>query len=250
MINPISQQKIAFTGKSFNKIPYSEELCSKARDIIARSSDCCDEKLLPKNEVLPETFQAYANITYGKNADLIRRNYGYQARDNSIELPVYTGPKNKSAGFSTEVCTTEEARSYGGGWLKASIDTPLSTSDIYTCAAFNLVNEAEGEHFLFHVHHKTKAEDIRSLILEKFPRFNKVNIIPGEMFKTVNTVDSIISAVDKTNPNAEKNFYHFPTLSPEVVAHKGTLSYVQDRKPKTVTFQEVDQYFYDSSDLV
>lgn len=241
-MNSFSLQKLAFTGKTLAIMP--EELCSKGREVVSKNIEHVGSKVKSNSKVPAETYKAYSNVNC-KRVNLARKEFGYAVGEHSVELPIYKGPKNKSVGLSTEV------GGLGRGWLKASIDTPLSTADIHTCAVLHLVNEEDGQHVLYHVLHKTPPEEIQKFMKDNFPKFNKVNILPGDMlYETRDTVNAIISAVDRVNPKAEKKFYHFATENPEVVAYKGKLSYVKGHKPEHVTFTELAQYYYPEENLV
>lgn len=230
MINQVSYNQTAFTGRSFRNIEEIEDFSEKAFTAVKK-------KVKPRyDEKVNEAYKAYANIVENpSNVKLEKKFYGYGTKD-SIPLERYTGTKNKNAGLSTE------GGGYGGGWIKASIDTPLSTADVHTCAAVNLINESTNEQFLYHVFHGTTAEDIEKFLLEKFPDFNSVNIVPGNMYHTNKTVNNILSALDNINKKAERHFYHFSAEDPEIVAHKGKLSYIE-RKNDTMTFNEVTDNF-------
>lgn len=225
MINTNYNTSISFQGKSFRADRYAEDFVDAAVEEIKK-------KALKAGA---EFQRAYQSVTITPRVKLQRMEYGYRG-ENSTVLTKYKGPKE---GLSTE------GGGYGGGWLKADLNTPLSTKDIHTCAAVHLAND--NEHFLLHVYHSTKAEDLRGFIQEKFPRFNRVNIVPGDMLETNRTVNEILAAVTPLNPKVKPNFYHFASHDPEIVAHKGELSYIETYKNaiNKMSFEEVkEQYFY------
>lgn len=232
MINTIYPQiQPNFTGKTIRKTKAFDDLCDETFEKIhsRKKHTSCNVPL--------ETYKAYANLDYNKVA-LMKKQFGFAVCGDSKALPHYNGLISENSGFSTE------AGGYGGGWIKAGLGTPLSTKDIRTCATVNLVNEANNEHLLYHVFHETSAKDIEQFIRETFPKFNKVNIIPGDQLKTTVTTQNIMSALNKINPRADKHFYHFASENPEVVALDGNLSYIPNTSPTTVSFKEVNQYYY------
>lgn len=234
MIDRISSQNINFTGKSFKNARYSDEVCDYAAVPIAKVKDSF-------LHVLPaEAYRSYADIVETK-VRLVKKIFGFGVEENSKALPLYKGPLQKSAGFSTE------NGGYGGAWLKGDLNTPLSTVDVHTCAAFNLVDSSSNQHFLYHVYNGPKSGTsvikIKNFIQESFPNFDRVNIIPGDVFQTKNAVDNILSAINDINPKAEKHFYHFSVENPEIVAHRGELSYIENTKPSSVSFQEISNQY-------
>jgi hypothetical protein len=230
MIYSVSQQNINFTGKTFFRSGRLDDFCD---DIVDKSKNKIKKSA---QEISSEHFRAYANID-SKKVNLIKNAFGYQAETNSISLHPYKASLAKNAGFSTET------GGFGGGYLHSSLDVPLSTTDIHTCAGMNLVNEKTNEHIFLHVFDATTTDEIVMFIKEKFPKFNRLNLIPGDLYQTNKTVNNILSAVAQINPKAEKQFYHFSSDAPEVVAHKGALSYVENQNAGNVSFEEVDQYF-------
>jgi hypothetical protein len=160
-------------------------------------------------------------------------------------LPKYEGPVSRSAGISTESLfekNDKKATCYGGGWLKADLDTPLSTKDVHTCSAVHLVDESVGEHFLYHVHHDTPQWELEAFLLKEFPYFNKINIFPGDSLVTQKTTEKILESITNINPKADVNFYHSPVDNPELVAYKGALSFLPPNNDGKMTFNEVCQY--------
>jgi len=236
MINSISSSNINFQGRTFSRAEATEAV--EAFDDFGAGLLSKGGKKAKKaiTEIGSEHFRAYANIP-NKKVCLVKKIFGYGLEKGSIELPIYKGPTSKEAGLSTET------GGFGGGWIEGNLDTPLSTTDIHTCAGINLVDDLSERHIFYHVFHDTSANDIKVFIKEKMPRFNKINIISGDRHKTNETVNRILSATNEINPKSEKHFYHFATENPEVVAHKGDLSYVKGQKPENVTFKEVVQYF-------
>lgn len=231
MANLISALKINFTGLAiFRK-------ANPAQDLYKKAGEYAKQAKLSVNEIPADSFRAYANIKENHNVKLIKKWFSFGIENNTQPLPVYRGSTAKNAGFSTET------GGYGGGWLKSDINTPLSTTDVHTCAALNLVDEKNGQHLLYHVYHGTSANCIKSFILEKFPNFNKANILPGDAFETNNTVNKILAAVNEINPKAEKKFSFFASENPEVVAHGGDLSYIENKPYKSMTFRQIKQYF-------
>lgn len=169
--------------------------------------------------------------------------FGYKA-PNSKPLERYVGSTTKSAGLSTE------SGGYGGCWIKAAGDMPLSTKDVHTCAVLHLYNSYTDEHMLYHVyaqskHNLTSVDSIKELISTEFPRFTHANILPGDQIATNSIVKNINTAVDELNPKVSKQYYHITTENPEVVAHRGKLTYLDNTEPDKMTFTEVkDQYNY------
>ena len=223
MINKINQTKISFNGKSF-KNKAMEKLLEQPKIDSLKQADYITMELI-KN---------YAPIL-NSNVLLTEGAFGYKS-PKSIPLPAYKGPIEKQEGFSTE------HGGYGGGWLKASSEIPLSTSGIHSCALVHLVDDKNNEQCLYHVHVNTSALVIYKFIREKLPHFTKANIVPGDLKSTNFTVNNILLGINRINPKAPKSFFHFSTSEPEVVAHKGTLGYMPNQKPEQVSFQEVCQY--------
>ena len=160
------------------------------------------------------------------------------APKNSEAVDVYKGPKNMDAGLSTEAL-----KDVGGGYLKADCMTPLSTTGVRTCAVHNAVDEETCENILYHVHDETPTHKIEQFLRKFLPNFNKVNIVGGDQFKTVNTMKKILNAVENINPYAEKIFYHTTTDNPEVVAYCGDIYYMKG-KQGNVSFIQKDDYWY------
>lgn len=231
MINTItSNQQISFTGKSFSKKAMRE--CEEFCEYFATNAKRTKRKAKKPSSA---NYRAYAGIVDTHNLE--RSTWGYRAR-NSKELIPYTGTLNKTDGFSTE------AGGYGGGWIKAATNTPLSTKDVHNCALLNLVNENTNEQMLYHVYGFTQANTVKDFVAENFPRFTKVNLMPGDNCQTNSTINNIVEAIDKINPKAPKQYYHMPVENPEVISVNGELHFLPNTNPKEMTFQEVDQYVY------
>ncbi len=214
-----------FTGKTFSKKNFKD---------FEEVYETGGKKF---KKVSSKLFEAY---TKPKNRISLERDiWGYKVPVGSKPLAKYTGTKVKTAGFSTE------SGGYGGGWIKAGIDTPLSTKDVHTCALVSLVNENTNEQLMYHVYSFTTAGKIKELIKNEFPRFNKVNIMPGDQFQTNSTVNNILEAVNDINPKAIRQYYHMPVENPEVISVNGELRYLENKKPDEMTFTEVNQYNYD-----
>ena len=196
MINTItSNQQISFTGKTYSKkaMRECEEFCE----------DFCKKKKKGKKKSKKPSSANYRAYTTGivNTNNLERCPFGYKAR-NSKELIPYTGSLDKAVGFSTE------AGGYGGGWLKADTNTPLSTKDVHNCALLNLVNENTNEQMLYHVYGFTQANTVK-------------------------------------DPKATKQYYHMPVENPEVISVNGELQFLPNSNPKDMTFQQItNQYIY------
>lgn len=227
MINNIQYTPITFSGKGFNR-----KLAREAKEYFRNSSPYAFERLYSEHYPIPN-----------KNISLEKSIWGYKA-PHSVELEKYTGTTIKNAGFSTE------AGGYGGGWIKAAGDVPLSTKDVHTCAVLYLENKNTNEHMLYHVYgngnkNLTPIESIKTLITKEFPRFTHVSILPGDQMQTNSIVNNINSAVDELNPKAFKTYYHMSSENPEIVAQNGKLTYLDNLFPNKMTFTEVkDQYNY------
>lgn len=224
MINSIDyRNNITFTGKTYSK---------KAIKEFAEITEYSGKKI----KKIPSHIY-HSLVNYNNKIKLEQTNWGYKA-PYSNELKKYVGSLTKSTGYSTE------AGGYGGGWIMNDINVPLSTKDIHTCALVNLINENTGKQLIYHVYDATEADSIKTLIKKEFPRFTKVNIMPGDNHRTNTTVNNIIEAVDKVNPKAMKTFYHAPVENPEVVAINGELQYLDNINPNKMSFKEIDQYHY------
>ncbi len=169
---------------------------------------------------------------------IVKKSFNYSTEANSVPVSIYKGPLNKTAGMSTE------ENGYGGGWLIGSVDTPLSTTDVHTCAVLNLVNMNTFKQLLYHVFHETNSLKIENLIRKVFPDFTNVNIVGGQQFPTVNTMRKIAEAVDNVNPNAPKTYYHTLCDNPELVAYKGNISYVKGKSGEISFVQDTEHYWY------
>lgn len=224
MINSIDyRNNITFTGKTYSKKAFKQ------------IEECVDYGRKNSKKIPSDIYKTLV-MPYSK-VNLEKTEFGYKAI-NSNPMQKYLGEIGESAGFSTE------AGGWGGGWIKGRTHTPLSTKDLHTCALMNLINENTGEQLLFHVFHDTKSNSIIKLIQDKFPRYTKVNIMPGDMRDTNNTVNNILCAVDRLNPKVTKKFYHASVYNPEVVAINGELQYLDNINPNKMSFKEIDQYHY------
>lgn len=227
MIKPVSNSNISFTGK--NVFPFYN-LASKLEK---------GPREVKYFGIPAQNYKIYLNIPKTKPIKLIKGANGYSVGKNSEPLGVYKGSKDPFDGYSTEA-----EGGFGGGWLKSNMNIPLSSRNFHSCAGLNLIDKQNKMQMFFHVYHKTTTEDIINFILEKFPQFNKVNIIPGDTPKTNITTNNIIKAVNAINPKVEKHFYHFSTSAPEVVSCKGKLSYVENSPKDKMTFSEKINYYY------
>jgi len=236
MIQPISLSHIKFAGSNSGKSTRDAEF----GDDFGSQNGQSIEEIFNKNESpQPENYRAYLNIPKTSNIRLEKKIFGY-GTENSLAVKPYLGDMTKTAGFSTE---GDES---GGGWIKASLDTPLSTADIHTCAVVNLVNEKTNEQFLYHVYrgvtNGTSTIEIEKFLLKEFPDFNKVNIIAGDQQQTNVAVNCALTALNDINKSAKVNFYHFSSENPEIVAQNGDLSFIE-RDDKKMTFTEVKNNF-------
>ena len=154
----------------------------------------------------------------------------------SEEMIMYKGKKG-DAGLSTE------AGGFGGGWIISDINTPLSTRDMHGCAVLNLINSETNKQLLYHVYEDSGSGVIEQFIKEKFPKFDKVNITPGDAPKTSLTMNKILTAVDNINSDAQKTFYHTQTENPEIVTIDGKLEYIDNPTGK-MSFREECFYNY------
>ena len=168
---------------------------------------------------------------------LIKKFFNY-APINSSPLLEYKGFKNTWSGFSTE-----NLEDVGGGYLIADCSTPLSTTGVRTCAVANFICEKLGIQALYHVHHETNVKRIEEFIRKFMADFDKINIVGGDQFKTVNTVKKILQASDNVNPYAKKTFYHTVSENPEIIACDGEVQYMKGKKG-SVSFIQLDDYWY------
>ena len=222
---PIKTQNIFFTGKSYSK-----------KNLI-ECEEFIEKTIKTAREIKPENYRAYTKVN--PFIRLEKSIWGFKIPKISKELEKYNGTLKKIAGFSTE------AGGYGGGWIKASTKTPLSTKDVHTCALLNLVNENTSEQLMYHVYAETRKNSIEYLIKKEFPSFTKVNIMPGDQHQTNNTVNEIIKAIDNINPKATKEYYHIPIENPEVIAIDGKLKYIENTNHNDMTFTQItNQYNY------
>lgn len=227
MINSVSNSNISFTGRNispFNSCPIKTKSVAKKVEYFG---------------IPAQNYKMFLNINKTKPIKLVRETYGYSVGKDSTPLEIYTGPQKTLAGYSTEA-----EGGFGGGWIKGRMNMPLSSRNFHSCAGLNLVNEEGKTQIFFHVYHETTTEDIINFISQKFPQFNKVNIIPGDNPKTNNTVNNILKAVNAVNQDAEKHFYHFSSSEPEVVAYNGKLNYVENSPKDKMTFFEKINYYY------
>ena len=169
---------------------------------------------------------------------IVKKLFNYSDDTNSARIKSYSGPMAKNAGMSTE------AGGYGCGWLKGSLDTPLSTTDVHTCALLNLVNADTFKQLLFHVFDDTSVHKIENFIKKIFPDFTHVNIVGGDQFKTVNTMRKIVDAVDNVNPYAPKTFYETICENPQLVAYNGEISYIKGKSGQVSFVQDTENYLY------
>lgn len=218
--------------------------------IIAGKSKIQSHKTMAKiSPELPSpkaiNYRAYAQIDQTPIKRLYRKHYGYAVSKESKPLKEYTGPREKTDGFSTII----DYEDFGGGWLEGSINTPLETNSPHNCAILNLVNTETNKQILFHVHPRSKNSDIRYFINTKFRDFDKANILSGDDSGTLETVRKIVDALDGINPNAPKDFHHLSSFRPGVVAHNGDLSYIKNNYRSEANFQEIKQFFYDKPNI-
>lgn len=89
---------------------------------------------------------------------IVKKTFNYSTDRGSVSVRPYSGSLERSAGISTE------EGGYGGGYLTGAIDTPLSTTDVHTCALLNLFNTNNSKQTLYHVHHKTPVQQIFDFI--------------------------------------------------------------------------------------
>jgi hypothetical protein len=235
MLNNVGFSQVNFSGRSF-RFSKGEEFSKpfkKGRDSFRE---------LPGVEFVDAYRSNLPQFT--KQISLKKQHFGYKT-ETSSPLELYSGPIQAEAGFSTEA-----KGGYGGCWLEGTIDTPLSTRDIHSCAGINLVDEASGKQFLYHVYHDTSADVIKDFLEAKFPTFNKVNIALGDELRTQKTTNEILKAVGLLNKKAGIDFYHYPVEAPEVIAHGGKLSYLPVYNESKMRFQEViNPYIYDHRDI-
>lgn len=169
---------------------------------------------------------------------IVKKLFNYSIETGSVPVKLYNGPTATTAGFSTE------KGGFGGGWLKGSINTPLSTTDVHTCAILNLVNEDTMEQLLYHVFDKTSADTIEEFIRKIFPKFTRVNIAGGDQLPTINTMKEMLKAVDNINPNAPKTYFHSVCENPQFVAYKGDMFYMKGKGGEVSFVQDTKNYCY------
>jgi len=174
----------------------------------------------------------------GEPNKIVKKVYNYSTEANSVSVRPYRGPLATTAGFSTE------EGGFGGGWLKGAVSTPLSTTDVHTCAVLNLVNMDTLEQFLYHVFHQTNSNKIEEFIRKIFPKFTHVNIVGGDQFQTVNTMRKIAEAVDNVNSNAPKTYWHTLSENPQLVAYQGDIFYVKGKSGQVSFVQDTKNYCY------
>ncbi len=221
MLNNITSSKINFSGNSF-KFPPRVEF--KDFEVTTKPIQGLKEDVVSLKNHL------------NTNVKLERKWGMCYATHDASSLPRYEGSFDKTAGFSTE------SGRFGGGWLKADLDKPLSTSEVHDCVAVQFVNEPSGEHFFYHILFEKPARAIAEFVKEKFPNFHKVNIVTGDHIGTQQTTNSLLKAIKEINPETEVKFYHFPVDNPEIVAYKGDLNYISRPKSRDNTFLELVQY--------
>lgn len=231
MINKISQTQTTFTGLRLQKL----KRCADEAYIAIKNRI----QVYDGTEAHTSAYRAYAQVIESPKAALVEKKiFGFGTKD-SIPVKPYNDCKAEFVGFSTE-----GEGGYGGGWIKANLGTPLSTANIHTCAAINLIDKSNNKHFLYHVYHGTTPDDIEKFLLQEFPTFDTVNIIPGDNYGTKTTVNNIITALDNINQKAQRRFYHFSTEAPEIVAHNGEFSYIERKNNyDEMTFTEVGNNF-------
>lgn len=171
-------------------------------------------------------------------AKIVKKLFNYSSEINSAPIMPYNGSMSKTAGLSTE------CGGYGGGWLTGSIDTPLSTTDIHTCAVLNLFNINTLKQVLFHVYHKTNANRIEQFIRKYFPDFTHVNIVGGDQYPTINTIRKIEEAVNNVNINAPKKYWHTLCHNAQIVAKNGEISHIKGKAGKVSFVQDTEHYWY------
>jgi hypothetical protein len=172
------------------------------------------------------------------NHDLIRnRGYGYSTYD-AKELEIYSGSYRKDFGKSTEF------GDYGGGYLLGKIEQPLSTAGIHDCAALNLIDEKSGKQFLYHVYAKSNETAIEKLINEKFPKYTRINIVPGDSEHTTKTVKKILNVLQNKNPECPAEFYYLPSKNAEVVAVNGDVNVIYHQGTAKPTFEVESNFNY------
>ncbi len=182
-------------------------------------------------EMCFDSFEFFDSIKF------VKKLFNY-APKNSEAINIYKGPKDPSAGFSTEAL-----KDVGGGYLKADCLTPLSTTGVRTCAVLNAVDEEAGIQVLYHVHDETSTNKIEQFLRKFIPDFSKVNIVGGDQFKSANTMKKIINAVENINPYAEKVFYHTVSDNPEIIGYCGDIYYMKG-KSGTASFIQKKDYWY------
>lgn len=177
-------------------------------------------------------------FSYSQPQKIVKKIFNYSDSINSVRVEPYAGPMEKSAGISTE------DGGYGGGWLKAPINMPLSTTDVHTCALLNLIDRDSLKQVFYHVFDETPVHKIEKFIRKIFPQFTDVNIVGGDQFKTVNTMRKIIDAVDNVNPYAKKTFYETVCENPQLVAYNGKIFYIKGKSGQVSFVQDTENYWY------
>ena len=180
----------------------------------------------------------YDTDSFDRMQDFEKYIFNYCPADDAKRITPYNGPVSITAGISTE------DPDLGGGWLKADINTPLSTTGVRTCAVLNLVDEDTNTHTLYHVYHETDSESIKEFITTEFPHFTHVNIVGGDQYQTVYTMSRIIEAVNDVDPDVEKTFYYTVTDNPELVAYKGDMYYMKGKSGKLSFVRNTENYWY------
>lgn len=170
--------------------------------------------------------------------NIVKKSFNYSVELNSRPVLPYSGPVKRTAGFSTETPLL------GGGWLDGTIDTPLSTTGVRTCAVLNLVDEETAKQILYHVFHNTSADRITEFIREKFPKYTRVNLVGGDQLKTRETMMKILKAVDRVDPFAPKVYYHTLCENPQLVAYKKEIYYLEGESGRLSFIPNDKNYWY------
>lgn len=160
---------------------------------------------------------------------LLHRGYGFSTFE-AKEPEIYTGSYNRNVGKSTEF------GDIGGGFIRGTIQQPLSTAGIHDCVAINLVDEKSGKQALYHVYAKTSQDNIAKAINENFPQYTGINIIPGDNFKTTKTTKNILDALKSINDKTPVKFYFLPSKNAEIVACDGELKTIYHQGSPKPTF--------------